>query len=90
MEHSRDTLAGMSLVEYRMPRWCRRCSVCSHGMLLVLEGGYHQSALSASVLSVLRVLDRSERLSSLGHDGNGAVGCRASAAHRSLEAPRGL
>ena len=66
--HSRDTLAGMSLVEDDYAQMVSSLLGVQSRMLLVLEGGYHQSALSASVLSVLRVLIDPSGYRPSGHD----------------------
>lgn len=66
--HSRDTLAGMSLVEDDYAAMVSSLLSVQSRLLLVLEGGYHLAALSASVLGVLRVLIDPSGYRPSGHD----------------------
>ena len=54
--HAQDSLAGMGLVEDDYAAMVASLLAVQSRLLLVLEGGYHTSALPASVLAVLRVL----------------------------------
>jgi acetoin utilization deacetylase AcuC-like enzyme len=54
--HAQDSLAGMGLVEDDYAAMVSSLLAVQSRLLLVLEGGYHTSALPASVLAVLRVL----------------------------------
>lgn len=54
--HAKDSLAGMALCEDDYAQMVSSLLSVTSRVLLVLEGGYHKEALSASVLAILRVL----------------------------------
>lgn len=66
--HSRDSLAGMALMEDDYAAMVSQLLSVQSRLLLVLEGGYHREALAASVLAVLRVLIDPSGYRPTGHD----------------------
>jgi len=71
--HAQDALAGMGLVEDDYAAMVASLLSVQARLLLVLEGGYHAAALSASVLSVLRVLIDPSGYRPSGHDAGTAA-----------------